>query len=403
MSSYVTRSLLSVLFFISLSVNGQNALIRKIFPDSAYNCRDLQYQSMQLIPLYYGNRDFDTANAILDYWAGQCSTDETIFRTRILFAIDNGTFSDSLFKNDGFTYYLDVYKELANDTSGSSLYYYPYYYVDEIELLKWYKTFTDSIAFRCLTYTDLSPEERFFATYYAYPSDSIYTLLFAKVYDSTALKKIASEPVYGKMENTQGHYSFSTGMWIPDQRLDTLGRHPYLGAQIGLKHNRYLADLVLDLRFGSSPNTYQVVIDGETWDTEKFFEMSWRLDFGYELFNIRRTEMLFLGGLGYDCINAVNETNDPDNEDDDVSKYLHSFNMNLGGSYRYYLNNNHYLAVTGKYHVLNFRNKGGTDLKGNALTLSLEYGFGMNRWLNDRNTILRKKTKNYRQQVRQSL
>ncbi len=128
-------SIAILLIFISLPGKSQNAIAYKIFPDSVTDCRELQYQSMQLIPLYYTSRDFDTANALLDSWAANCELDETIFRTSILFAIDAGTFSDSLFKNTDFTYYLDVYKELSRDTAGISLLKYPYYYVEELPCL----------------------------------------------------------------------------------------------------------------------------------------------------------------------------------------------------------------------------------------------------------------------------
>lgn len=392
LTSRFSTLLLLLLLLITKPGVSQNNIAYKIFPDSVTDCRELQYQGMQLIPLYYTNKDFDTAYAILNYWAQNCRMDETIFRSRILFAIDNGSFSDSLFANSAFSTYLDIYKELDYDTTGASLLSYPEYYVDEFQLLKWYKTFTDSIAYRCLTYTDLSPEEYFFVNYYIHPSDSAYMLLHDKAFVNTSLRSIVTEPVYGRLAATQPHYSVSAGMWIPDQHLDTLGMHPFIGGQIGLKHNRILAYLALDLRVGASPNTYKVVVDGTLTDTEQFFELSLRFDFGYELFQLRSTELLFVGGIGYDRINAYYETNDPDDDSDDISKGLNSFNLNVGGSYRIYMKNNHYLAFTGRYHRLNFRNKGGTDLKGNALSLGLEYGLGTNNWLNNRNTILRQKT-----------
>lgn len=381
-----------LLIFFSLPGISQHTIAYKIFPDSLTDCRELQYQSMQLIPLYYTNRDFDTANAILNYWSANCQLDETIFRTSILFAIDAGTFSDSLFKNTDFTYYLDIYKELSEDTAGISLQKYPYYYVEEFQLLKWYKSFTDTIALRCSQYPDLSPEELFFVNYYLHPSDSGYMMLHEKAFDNTALKTSVTAPRYGELAAIQGHYSLGAGIWIPNQNLDTLGAHPYLGGQIGLRRNRYLADVALDLRVGASPHQYQVMIDGNAINTEQFFGISVRLDFGYEVFQIRRTDLIFGGGIGYENITAYYEANDPDDDTDDVSKNLHSFNINLGGSYRFYLKNDHYLALNGKYHRLNFRNKGGTDLKGNAVTFGLEYGLGTNRWLNNRNTILREKT-----------
>jgi hypothetical protein len=392
MSTIQRISIAILLIFFSLSAKSQNAIAYKIFPDSVTDCRELQYQSMQLIPLYYTDRDFDTAYALLNYWAENCQLDETIFRSRILFAIDAGTFSDSLFMNTDFTYFLDVYKELDRDTAGISLLKYPYYYVEEFSLLKWYKTFTDSIAVRCSKYSDLSPEEYFFVEYYLHPSDSGYIMLHGKPFNNTTLKTIVTSPKFGELAETQAHYALGAGMWIPYQHLDTLGMHPYFGGQIGFRKNRFLADLAIDLRVGASPNKYQVVIDGNLTDTQEFFEFSARMDFGYELIQWKNTELIFNGGIGYDNISAYYDAKDPNNEDDDISKHLHSFNLNLGGSYRIYLKNDHYLAITGRYHRLNFRNTGGTDLKGNAATFGLEYGFGTNSWVNNRNTILHDKT-----------
>lgn len=395
MSTIKRISIAIILIFFLLPGKSQNVIAYKIFPDSVTDCRELQYQSMQLIPLYYTSRDFDTANAILNYWAANCQLDETIFRTRILFAIDAGTFSDSLFKNTDFTYFLDIYKELSEDTAGISLQNYPYYYVEEFPLLRWYKTFTDSIAIRCIKYKDISPEEYFFVNYYLHPADSSYKMIRGKQFNNTTLKTIVTSPKYGELSEIQGHYALGSGVWAPNQNLGLLGNHPYLEGQLGIRYERILADFTLDLKFGSSPNKYQVVIDGNPVDTQKYFGFCVRVDFGYQILMLRSTELFFIGGLGPDIINAYYEVNDPDDENDDVTKLLNSFNLNLGASYRLYLKNEHYLAFTGRYHRLNFRNKGGTDLKGNAVTIGLEYGLGTNQWLNNRNTILREKTGRY--------
>ncbi len=217
-------------------------------------------------------------------------------------------------------------------------------------------------------------------------------MLHGKSFNNTTLKNILTEPKYGELAKTQAHYAIGIGMWMPNQHLDTLGMHPYLGGQLGLRHDHLLADLALDLRVGASPNKYQVMIDGNLTDTKEFFGVSLRLDFGYEVMHLWGSDLFFTGGIGYDGITAYYEANNPDDDTDDVSKHLNSFNLNLGGSYRIYLKNDHYLALTGRYHRLNFRNKGGTDLKGNAVSFGLEYGLGTNHWVNSRNTILRERT-----------
>lgn len=387
--------LLLIFSLISARGNAQSAIIGKIFRDTVMDCREIQYACMQMIPLYYTDRQFDTAYALVDFWKRKCGMDETIFRTQVLFDIDKGSFSDSILLKYDFIRFLDIYSILAHDTGTNFIYYYPDYYVEEPELLLWYKMFTDTLARRCIRYPDLSPSEKFFTSYYTHPTDSLYLMIKGQEYTGSILEKRVNRPVHGDIPDVQFHYSLQAGIWIPDKNLKILGNHPSIGGQAGFRYGKYSGDLSLDFRFLRSPDDYQVKLDDSVTMTHRFSNLSFRLDAGYQIQQWRNTELIFTSGIGVEQLSAIYEMNDILNDEDDVTRDIYSLNINLGGSWRIYLRNNHYLAVTGRYHFLKFSNPGGTKLNGNALTLSMEYGLGMNQWLNERNTILRLKTRKY--------
>jgi hypothetical protein len=377
---------LIILSYVSYS---QESNAQMILTDSLKSCNEIQYACMQLIPLYYQDGRVDTAEILLKYWENHCGTDETIYRTKVLWAIDSGSFSDTLI--DEYTIsYLDLYQWFRNDTTGNSLYSY-YYYTSEFELLKWYQSFTDSIAKRASGYLDLSSEERFFVNFYLDPSDSSYQAIQLNELRNTKIAKIYNQPVGGELPEGLLHYGFSAGMWIPDDKLITLGMHPSIGVNAGMRYHRMIYNIGAAFRIGGSPNEYEVVYKDSLYTTDKFLGINFSLEAGRQVISWRRHELDILGGLDLEVMNVLTLKNDLNNADDNESKAITSPSMHLGAGYRYYLNNERYIGLSSRYHLLNFKNKGGTNLRGNALTITLEYGFGAVPWLNKKQTFLKQR------------
>jgi hypothetical protein len=377
------------IIIISYSSYSQETNARMILSDSLSTCSEIQYAVMQLIPMYYQDGIIDTANLMLDYWEKHCGTDETIYRTRVLWAIDSGTFTDTLIDNSTIGY-LDLYQWLAFDSSGQSIGSYAYYTPD-FGLVKWYESFTDSIAKRATTYPDLSSEERFFVEFYLHPSDSMYSLISSSELKDSKLSGIYNKPVSGELTEWLYHIAANAGIWIPYDKLSTLGMHPSIGGYAGLRHNRMIYNLGLGFQVGSSANDFKVLYKDSVYTTNDFTGINISLEAGRQLINWHRHEFDLLTGLDLELMDVLNLKNDPDNKEDDETKFLKSPSIHLGAGYRYYMNNERYIGLSGRYHLMNIKNNGGTNLRGNALSITLEYGIGANHWLNKKDTFLKQR------------
>ncbi len=384
----------SVFTFLSIQADAQLTDARKLLSDSINDCSEIQYASMQLIPLYYQDENIDTANYLLDYWAKKCGTDETIFRTRILWAIDSGTFSDTLF-GDEVIQYLDVYQWLYNDTTGNALQSY-YYYTPEYELLKWYQSFTDSITSRALNYSDLSAEEAFFVRYYHHPVDSMFLLLTTREYSGTKLKKIFDTPILGELPVWIEHQAGIVGIWIPGDKLSIVGIHPCFGYELGFQKNKMIFNLGAELSIGKSKNKYQVAFNDQIHNSDNFMELSIHADLGRQIIQYRRFEFDVFGSASYEALEVLNLNDGTISNENAQSKFIHSPGLGFGAAYIYYLNKGRYIGIKGRYNLLNFNNSGGTNLRGNALMITTEYGIGMNQWLNKQQTFLNNRIKAFK-------
>ncbi|NVO19410.1 MAG: hypothetical protein HXX13_06905 [Bacteroidetes bacterium] len=374
------------LTIICLHSFSQETNVKMILSDSNSSCSEIQYACMQLIPLYYQDGIIDTASILLDFWEKHCGLDETIYRTKALWAIDAGTFTDTLVTNSMIGY-LDLYQWLSQDTSGRCLKEYNYY-TPEFELLKWYKTFTDSIASRALSYSDLSAEERFFATFYLHPADSLYEGLLKEPLSFTKLGKTYQQNVGGELSEWLQNWGETLGAWIPYDKLNTIGPHPSVGVFIAVRNKKMIYSGAASLRFFRSWNDFQVMYKDSLYTTHNFMGLNFMLETGRQLIDWRRHELDLLGGIDLELMDVLNLKNDPATADDNESKYLASPAIHFGLGYRYYTKSDHFFGISSRYHLMNFNNKQGSNLRGNALTINLEYGFGENRWLHEKNTYL---------------
>ncbi len=375
-------SLLSAIWFC----RAQDADTSDLYCETSY------FTYLKTIPSFYQIGNIDSIFGILNSWASDCGENEEIARTALLLSIETNTFSDHLFDNNIISYLYD-YQRLAANPDGIL----QELFEDDTtakQIVRNYLRFTKNLAQKLLTYTDLSSEERFLANFYADPSSALYNDLKLPAFDSTKLQQIYYQPVEGKSALTDFHASFSAGLWFPLQNLSLVGNHFTLGLQLGGKSKKFLYDFAIDFRVGASRDEFETKVSGVNVKANSFLETNFRLDFGYELLQYRRSELDLLGSAGVGVLLVYSDKGDLDDPDDDINKRLVSPVFGFGGSYRFYYAVHQYIALTGRYFVLGYSNKGATSLSGNAFSVTLEWGLGTNRWLYNRNTVLRTVTRN---------
>ncbi|WP_315818944.1 hypothetical protein [Paraflavitalea speifideaquila] len=116
------------------------------------------------------------------------------------------------------------------------------------------------------------------------------------------------------------------------------------------------------------------------YETKDFFGGYIGLDYGRKIFgnDIHVFELTAGGGLdGFD----VYHTSDEDKRDQMKPLSILTYNFNGGIQYSLFYNKRRdaFLGIQAKYNVTDYRNKGGTNLQGNPITVGLVWGVASRR------------------------
>ena len=119
------------------------------------------------------------------------------------------------------------------------------------------------------------------------------------------------------------------------------------------------------------------------------------MDFSRQILQYKRQQLYLSGGGGVEILNVLTVSSDNSSSGND-SKALSSPGLNFGATYICYLNARNYIGIKARYNFENFNNSGGTNLRGNSYTLTLEYGIGLNSWLNAKTTYLNNRISSFK-------
>lgn len=369
--------ILTILFFTS-NVYGQIDAVESLMTRRYLSCQDIGYNAQFLIPEFYKQDSKDTLNAIIDYWERHCGLTEEIIRCKILLAIDSHRFNESIYDSTIINYlisYKNSTSPIRNNYGKMYIHYNWYYYNNQPDTLK---NFTVYLAKDLLERDDLEPIEIFFLKMYSNDFDGTFSMLQSDEFKDTKIQKYYLDEIERNKRQIIGHGDFLLGAWIPQDNLEIVGSHPFIGFRGGIQYKRLIADVTLGFRFGKSPNIYQVYENDSVWNTDHFFGGYIGLDLGLEMFRIKNSSFDLIGGVAFDGFDAL-KVDDP-NSETDITKSINALNLNIGLGYKYNINPWNYIGIDFKYNIVDYKNKMGTDLSGNALTINLIYGFFGNRY-----------------------
>ena len=354
-----------LLFIASLPVYGQPDYVESLMTRQKFSCNHIFDNVSRLIPEFYEKGSKDTLQAIMAYWEDKCGVSEVFMRCKIIFSIDDGSFSDSLYNNN----ILRLLRKYQHSIKHGGSYYYDYqrfdnFYSDHLN------EFTVRLSKTLLETKELSSVERFFLRIYANDVDqTLYQMLDLDELDETRIKELYLQ------EKKSGylHSAWMLGIWLPQGHLHILGVHPYLGYRLGRKYPRLTVDLSVGAKFVNSSNTYQVYERDMIWNTNYFLGWYAGVDAGYELFRLWNNSIDLIGGIAWDGIKTLNEKSEVC-KNEMITKNLHSLNLNIGLGYKFHFKNRRYLGIDVKYNFVNFKNPHGTNLGGNTYTVNLIVG-----------------------------
>jgi hypothetical protein len=181
-----------------------------------------------------------------------------------------------------------------------------------------------------------------------------------------------------KRNQTRLNMAVSTGVWLPNGNLSTLGVHPTFGVHFGARSLRHEIDLTLQIRYLNSANTYAVKRDGHLDSTDYYFGGYIGLDYTYYLVSKKRYDIGFLLGMGWDGFDFAPAPYDYYYYDYPYYNTSHvtisSFNANAGLRFNYYINHSFYIGLQGRYNAIQYSTNGGSNLSGDAVSIDLIFG-----------------------------
>lgn len=364
----------------------ENMMYRRVL-----NCTDIEYNALCMIPRLYKEGKMDTLDAVITYSAENCGMYEYLVTLNILRSIKNGTFKeeisnlydpkggehavDSAYYAKNILSYLQSYKERA-DIHRDSKRYFPY----TIAAICDYYDFLKSLAVSLESKQGMTPVESFLVNYYTNPDTAMLRRLVGPEYTGTTLQNAYKG--YGKAGGV--NLGLTAGFWMPMGKLSAMGNHPSLGLVAGGRGKNFMCDVDFNVRFVNSPQEHTTVKNDTLRYGKDFIGYYVGLDMGYSLLKTKKTELAVLGGIAVDAIdiwkNPNNTGNNNNNSNND--RTLFSLNLNAGLGYKVYIHNRvskimqnrSYIDFQVKYNYVNYKNAGGSEVTGNAVTFGIVYG-----------------------------
>lgn len=382
-------TIIALLIFISGLSYGQN--FDDIMTKKKMDCSDISFNSGLHFIRYMQENKFDSAKKILQYWESKCGMREPIYRAKVLLAIKQNQFNDTLLTN-GTLRNIFNYQNRMEMIKHSNYYSYDNYksYYGFIPPGQEFDKYTQELSKTLIQKYEPNQIEFLLTEFYGENSDAIFSKIQTKKYGQSNLITEYDEAINKYTNMAELHISWVTGVWIPTGELKKLGTHPELGFQIGAKHKKMNYDLIMTFKFVNSPNDYyarRTKADNSLELTNHFFGGHIGLDLGRDIYTRNGHEFQLTGGVAFDGFDALKENQKNDFE----SETTWTYNFSFGLGYRYYIKNTFYLGLRAKYNIVDYSLNNVVDFTGNPITIQLVIGSVNNRLRNDNLKALKHK------------
>ncbi len=387
------RSLLIALVLCTAtSLAAQVPNLDRFMTQRAIRCEDVALNCQILIPEYYRAGKIDSVELFVEYWLAKCGYDESTMpvtpvyyharrdivpepahRMALLLSIRNKTFTEepTLYRT------LEAYEE-------RKYWYRPAYWFypqDDGRVAETFDLFTKNVAMELQTQQPHGSLQYLICEFYAGNPEPWYTAL-QTTYADTPLGSQYRDEIAKAQKTLDSHIAGFTGVWVPTKRLSVVGNHPVIGIVWGFSGRRFLVNMPIGFAFLSAENPYTLTDDdGNSYTSRRFKSLLIGLEPGYMIYSSSRSSFQVTTGLGYESINMYSENE----EDGQPSVFVGTFSCSAGISYRHYLKDmgHGYIGIQLRYHFLNYKPDGGTNLSGDAFNIRLMAG-GVSRFREQR-------------------
>ena len=357
--------ILSLFFLIGSAALVQAQSFDDVMIRSRYvNCQDVTFNAAGMINKLYKRNQLDSLYRFLDYWQSKCGKPQHIYRLRLLLDIKTANFDPESVSNEMFNYMIG-YKPRPD---------YYHFYFDRVNSETDYNQALGNINAEITTIgkdieQTYSVDEALLKEFFTSDSAS-FTQLKKTPAAESKLRKIYDQQLTETLNLPEFHWAFFVGYYQPYGKLDVFGPHPTIGFMGGIKKFRHNFDLVMDIRMGPSRNEYEFIYKGELLKDDKWTGIYFGLEYTYDFIQTEKIKVGLSPGFGYNGITAVPAGNDNDED----SKILPSYDVNGGLVFKYLFGRTAYAGLQLRYHWVDHRNNGGTELNGNYLSARLIIG-----------------------------
>ncbi len=364
----------------------------KMMSERLVTCDDMFYNALVLIPRFYEEKKYDSADLISKFVSQNCGLYEPVFSYQVLRRIDandmklnqvfdlylgynknqNKSLNETNKLSESVISYLETYKEQYGVTVNNTG--YPQYV---FEVQQKYYSFIRRLAESLLNKPGLDSMQENLLRFYANPATSDFSRWSQTNYSGSVIH----EDYKQQMKRTSFSYRMQAGLWTPNGNIDILGNHPSIGFGFGPRINKTLIEMHFDIAFIKSPRDYNIYAYDTVFPTHRFETIYFGFNIDQPIISTRKSEISLLGGTGVDILNIVENTSQDKNTNNAVN--LYSFNLNGGLEYRYFYHgldtrngvlSSSYIGLQARFNLINYCNTNGTDLAGQYTLISLVWG-----------------------------
>ncbi len=370
-------SILVIHLFSSSQATAQNNNLENLLVKRQVGCADISLSSSEYIPYYIENNLMDSALMVLSYWGEKCGNTEPVLRTNLLLSLELFYFDEAMIPDD-FLQRMSVFSDRMQMTRDNNTFVYNYHQAafDYVPVGGDFDQWTMKFAQNLLDKYEPGTQGYFLSLWYSGATDTAYSLLNTYPYNTFKVGLAYNELIQHYLDLPSTNISGFASTWIPLGPLESMGVHPEIGMTYGLKHRQNLYELVMGVKFIKTPEEYLTRRDKNTdWEySDEFSGVYFGFEYSRDLIPNKRNGPFFSIGTAYDAITTLTE--DTDNKID--ASTSGSYNFNLGGGYRLFLNNRSYLGLQARYNIVDYTLKDLFDKKGHVLTIRLTYGILQN-------------------------
>ena len=356
--------ILTVLGFVFLCHALHAQSIESSLNKPTVNCADIYKNSVPLMNTLYEQQAFDSIQYGLQYMKDKCGMRTETFALQLLLDMQLNQFAiGSPLNSETLGWLQSLANEMSNPFLSSSNAYYQGNSGHLPLVKKW------AIALKRTFPPDAT--QAFLCSVLSGEVKQVNSAIVRQRQQLPDLYQLVQEgnEYYRKQPNMI--FGVQVGAWRATGNAAILGTHPTMGMLLGGSQGKNQLLFNMNFRFVNNEKTFNVVRNGITYPTNYFFGGYIGLD--YTRFLVQQYKHHFgLGiGAGYDGFDVFNESNEMREALKPVS--INSFNANIGLKYHYYFNTNTSVSLLAKYNLVNYRNPGGTSLRGNTFSVDLAF------------------------------